>query len=393
MKKLLAVLLVLSVMLSLCACMFDRRDDQYDHIIQMLENEDFTGAIDAIRQLPGYPTEPIVPDSPTEPGDGVSVNEPTEEERDMLEAYASILQNCHHGDFRFWEDGSYLYGSAAMERYYAQLQGMAAIDKWLENPDDTAVHYYFDSDYFCDRQTLMSRFTVLEDVYLGFVKTYEDNMGNLSGNDYSLALTYDPSGICTEEYGESIELIPESLITTWRRQYTYDDAGRLAARTYFMGDNSIQAIITYTYDDQNRIQSAHWKENSGESDFAYTYDASGKLTGISGTRDGVVYAFSYRYDDAGRQVYAEYTRNGTKQCSYTYEFDSSGNPVGAVCEVPNSDVMRYYGDFFHYDIGTHTYTLDDRGRVIRNEIIPDVDYYAKITFDYFYGDYYFYSEE
>ncbi len=393
MKKLIALVLCLSMGLSLCACFWDKPGKEYDHITQMLEDGDYPGAVEAIKQLPGYPAEAPAPVyTPTEPGVNGSEKEPTAEEHALLEAYASILQDLHNENIRYWEDGKYLYGSAALGKFYAQLQEMAAIDEWLKNPDDPAVSYYFNSDYFCDRQTLMSRFTIVEDVYLGYIKTYEDNMGNISTSDCRGMELYDAAGILVESIvGEYPVLEPEGLLNGWIISFDRDDAGRILTKTLKSGNGSVLAILTYTYDDLGRIRSAHWKENDGENDFDYVYDEAGNLTTVSGTHSDSQHVFTYSYNEAGQQTKAVYHRNGKLRCTFSLEYDGSGNLVSGLWEAPNPEILTYYGEFFHYFIGEHSFSVDSAGRVIRQEILPRSDYYVRITYEYIYGDYYTYN--
>ncbi len=98
-----AHVLLLLLFLSLCACAAENPYAKYEHIFQMLESRGYDGAIDAIAQMAGpKPVEPATEEptqAPTDPTPPPTEAEPTDEEWEQLQLYATILTDSHNNDF------------------------------------------------------------------------------------------------------------------------------------------------------------------------------------------------------------------------------------------------------------------------------------------------------
>lgn len=376
MKRIMAILLVLVMALGLCACGSDRYK-KYEHILAMLENGNYDGAISAIEQIKANPN------AGQSNGNKPSGN-PTDEELKLIMQYNSICsylqggeENMHYGVY-VQETSDTLRDQEALRFCYETLEKLEAVDKWIGT-----VHAYQGG---LSRQELMDKFTMVKDVPLWIERTGLDQMGNTFENQQGLWEYYENGLIRRYEDNHPIQHLNNSRYYEW----IYDEDGKLVKKEYRSSDNKLESLITYFYDDQNRISKEVFKSNSGETEYLYSYDDKGNLARITWSEYDYI---AYTYDDAGNLIREEKHRSYDDPSIMTYTYDAQGKLV--------SGVYKYY-----YYPGTvedqYEYTCDDKGRVLSWKITfgdkknqagetvskPETVYVVDTIV---YGNYYFYD--
>nr|MDD6335996.1 hypothetical protein [bacterium] len=433
MKRVFATILVLVMALGLCAC-GNNKYAKYDHINEMLEKGDYDGAIMAIDDLRQQAQSGN--ENNGNNGDGENTKpsgEPTDQERDMLYDYYSIIRKLNsyleNGYINVYdEETSTSYdGSQALEYCYNRLSGMEAIDKWVGTE-------YVSSDRFSEeinwnRKAVLEDFAILKDVKLSESRTKTDNMGNVNTAKHA-PWTYNENGALIhldDEY--YVDRIAYSDYNSYF-QLEYDDNGRLLQKKYGTGGN-VDALETYTYNAAGCLTNIHVKNNRAEYDYACTCDSQGRLIQIDWGNDYNDYTITYTYDNAGHLVKEEKTVYGYRyshdhdadgKCidfTYTFEYVYDGNRLttGTYTSQNWSFDSEWKNDKMvitdNYPLleqqNRYDYTCDSQGRVISCSVTPgnnvyirthanhavgdivDTPAYTNQTIETVYGDYYIYS--
>ncbi len=435
MKKLLALLLILAMSLSLCACgimdLIPNKYEDYENLIDLLENGNYEAAIREIEEMSREEDGDDMLQS-TEPEAVTHPEYPSGEEEDLLREYYDIVSNLEayleYGSISIWGGGQSYDGSEALAYCCNRLQELESIDSWLAQPD------YFLNRYGealnQDRMDILSRFSILPDVKQHQTVTITDNMGNVrTGNgDY---WEYASNGdVILHEQASNIDRVSHY---SYSKPFTlvYNEQGQVVQKTYTEGySDSIVAIVTYTYDENGFMVNEHLKTNYGDWDYAYSYDDQGRVSQIhwveSTWTDTPPATIDYIYDDAGRlvqEVKTQYSRwvfseddNPQYYANWkdvmTYVYDDAGVLVSGTYA---DQIWSYEGGFYSFEeyllherVDQYTYTCDDQGRVIKTTIIPGDDVYVagdktgevyetpnytEKIIETFYGDYYFYAAE
>ena len=391
MKSLFAFMLICCLMLSLCAC-----DDDTSINIPNLPNQNIGGNIE-------------------QPG-------PTTEEWADLWKYCDIVNCVIHNSFSILADREYS-GQDAIKYCYEQLQNMAHLDKWIGSEyvkDDSAIGYLGPA-YECatiPRQPLLDGFVILDNVILFRTEWYTDALDNKNTTDYHY--TYDREG--NRLNNSDLPCDPYDLYAPSRAinyplaegtpEHTYDSKGKVSQLRYLHRDDTVNCVITYTYNADGTVATEKYKDRNGmEFSVVYTY-ANGlliKAAGIPYQDSGEAATIDYSYDEAGRLVKEYHTREYISNLykddlMIQYTYDNTGNLINASCadlrfQKNSSGVyLMGYGDVYYYtysynnagNLTQSTYqemgSYDENGNYIggKNETI----YYS----DYIYGKYYIYPQ-
>ncbi len=420
MKKILSIALVLLLVLSLAGC-GSNPYEKYEYINKMLDEGDYEGAVQAIYELyrqsqatagtggdpNGDPTDvPNIPTTTEKP-------QPNDDELTLLNEYRNIVRSLT--DYETGTSTSFYYyngetsynGSAALAYVYGRLQELSSIDHWLEA--GILEDRWNDTTTNPDRQAVLNKFTLVEDVLLDIQQETLDNMGNTS-KQHILYNRYNTDGQLI--YTKNMHLITFAGMNSY---YTpeYDASGRIIKCTFGSSGN-ISAILTYTYDNAGKITKLVRKTNSGEIEYVYTYNAGGQV-------ETIVWDYNfpselhYEYDAQGRVSKETFTQlhdsdrpyNIYHQSCVEYTYNAAGVLTNIVYSIP------YYGYNYSDETAIMTsnmqdqYTLvcDAQGRVTQATVIPgdrisvredagavlDSPNYQKATYTVNYGTYYLYA--
>ncbi len=414
MKKLLAVLLCIVMMLSLVACGGDEDRD---------ETPDNVGNNAQIGENNNENTEESTEET-TLPA------EPTAEDWEAIDQYRLLLKELegYESNQEIWLDYEDLgiesektgvKGVEALGICYELISKLDAVDKWVGTD-------YIDEKY--DRQSILDRFVVVKDVLLTEKHTHEDHVGNTENGrerewDYNAdgTLRSSPGSYITRDEHpwmsrsllEQIASNP-TCVSDGRSYYVYDANGRIEKIEYKYGEDSeINDVSKYTYDGDLITEESILTADGREDTVSYTYNSNGQLTEMTAIQGNVgwrvKYVYAYEYNDQG-QVAKEtvtidqedyYNKNsyefyGLSVITYTY--DANGFLSTATCK---------YTENWNRSTATTTdeitYTCDDQGRVVSvkidcghviqddtGEVVWKEDqpvYNAAIT----YGNYYIYN--
>ena len=458
MKKLIALFLVAVMALSLCACGSDNPYPEYDYIDEMLANGDYEGAVLAIYEL--YQQ---VNGGDTDNGDNGGNNDnggnggdnggnndtvatepprPTEDEWTVLRRYRELtnelLYFVENGSVSLYDDeDNYLDGSAALGYILSQLQNFdtAVIDKWV-GTQYTTTDYIFDrngNEVNWDIASYLAGFSKLDNVLLEQKRSTLDNMENLSTGS-SVEYFYNADGtvqrIYNEDYAfELIETNPWEMSGT--REYTYDETGKVTKIRYMSGE-TVNYIVTLTYDDNGNVINEHIKQNSGEVDITYEYDDQNRVVKIEHPEyigNSTIITYNYTYDENGNvikeekishnpQYYIYETYHDMVDSKYIREFvyDDNGVLISGSNKYENWEWRsEYHSDtgswtvipyIYREQLDQYSFTADSQGRIqtvvvtYGDEVyvsgdnagqVYDSPNYVSRTFEFVYGDYYFYT--
>ena len=413
MKRILTLCLVAVLALSLCAC-GSNPYEKYEYINKMLDEGNYEGAILAIYQLAA---------NQNTGGNGGSENQekPTEEEIKMLDQYQSIYNclesyngNGGYADVTDKETGEFYSGQKALQFCYEKLAQLGGIDKWADS-DYVKDDWNYQMIKNWDRQVYLDGFAVVENVILEINSTKKDNLGNVSNNSVSY-WTYNADG--TISYASRENGITPFTHTDYNAGWReYDAQGRLVKKRSGWSLDSINAIVTYTYDAAGNLTKEHVKTNSGEQEYTYHYQ-NGRLAKIAWQEgERYDYTIEYFYDAAGNLIKEEWTEffvpynSGIRQAyekkimEYVY---ANGKRVSGTYTM-QALVMNYEGreqPVASESIDQYTYTCDEQGRVLTATVIPGDTVgkygedkgkviskagYESKTYEYVYGNYYIYT--
>ncbi len=379
---------------------------------------------------------------------GTTNSEPTEEENSMILEYINIVRildayasadyaNPITYEYKD-EDGKEieLRDSLALAHYYEVLSGMGAIDKWLQNTEYMQKHY----GEVSDRQTVLAKFTVIENVLLGIVGTESDVLGNKKNVRWSTVYDTDGRFLGVGDYnykfygnyGESMDNGPLANLLAYGRALTwgsgdgvvhklqwalnwcrvYDDTGRVVkmvqgnrrADGQLGADSRITAAITFTYNDKNQCITATYTDGSETTTMNFTYDENGNALGVQEQNSRYSYQYKATYDaqgnltsevygryDAGTQYY-EAKFSTTFTADYTYDSNGKLEKMVTMTYSSTADDGTRSEYTFQYDAQGNrtavTYTEEDKLDSSGNVKTPG--YTGEGQF--LYGNYYHYGK-
>lgn len=351
MKKLLALILALTAVLSLCACDKDTPAPTEDENTPTISSDPTDPSIPE-------PTDPADPTNPSEPEEPEEPQEPTDEEWEALEDYYRYVYILEHSDGHSVdsvydsETGRELKGAAALNHIHEKLTKIDGnmVDQFLGTAYLEEVHHYEEA-LALPYQTVMSRFQAQENMLLYTTKTTTDRMENTVTRDPAYA-DYDADGKekypinyifwdmqalepvnpsqrydledCTPEYtyDEGGKITKIKYVSNGRTLCivtpVYDDAGRRVQDT--VTSNTDEQKILYGFDDNNRVVSVRWADfyswGADSWEILFTYDAQGRVATVAKTLYEYGYNFgrpketdtvSFSYDDQGNVIRAEHT--------------------------------------------------------------------------------------
>lgn len=355
--------------------------------------------------------------------------EPTEEELEQIRRYCIIMDNLGNlergGEVLFYYEKFGMdaevpmeMGQKALSLLYEQLTQLEAVDKWAGTQwaDDPSINW--------DRQAVLDSFTVIEDVLLAETKTNIDFVGNPEDTSLETRWDYDVNGrLCRSGtygaieghndfwyYDSFTQQLESNPAAVWHApHYYYDDQGRIEKIEYGSGED-VEAVMRFTYTG-DRVASTQTVHAYGkEGNAVYTYDAQGYLAQIEYTEEEEKYKRIYHYEYDGRgNVLSEHLE--TYRWDYyddvyvlsdelltTYTYDDSGVPTDGVCKQIkdwNGQVSEMASEF--------VYTCDTQGRPVAvtvtcfDRVIPatgetvwEKEYLScEVVIEY--GDYYIYN--
>lgn len=363
--------------------------------------------------------------------------EPTEEEREQLQAYAdslAILNDWVNGEIEtvyyydeetgekqrsnleFGPD----YASAVLEHHYNVIRNCPAVDKWAgtEWTSDPAVNW--------DRQAVLDAFTIVEDVALYETVKYLDHLDGVK--DEVVANRY--------YYNELNQLASVKYIVTpnaWRGHTPFELVESNPAQP-FPGNR----VLVAEYNDSDQMTAVRTEGNNGsvlnKSTATYNEDCTlATLTNV--TAKGETTTATYVYDDQHRvaEIRVEGGDKVKYQQVFTYEYDAKGNlvtgkmvytsdngvivssdvvtevysysPKGELESCQRTEGSYTNGTLYYETKDVYTYQCDDQGRPVKATVVPGdrieiatgkVAYkgeaeYAKAEHTLVYGDYYSYN--
>lgn len=389
MKKLLALLLSVITVFSLAACSNQDDDDDDDRKSEKKPATQHNAEVVPFEeeQLPA---------------------EPTAEEQDALRQYYYLCQQLF-----------YLETDVSQERLqslYQQLLDAESLDHWIHSEYGKTFYEneFGNPDIITDRQTLLNKFTVMDDVLLHYRKAaWTDNLGNLNTRDSGNTFwDYNADGEVCRIQNESFYIGDFGYrASDLRFDVEYDAEGKPLCKRYYLDNDSILYMVVYTYNENGLLTEEEYRQNTSSEYVYHTYDENGRL--IQTTWKNIFhYALDYTYDEAGRlasetiTVYSTRSVNKTQfptsRKVRTYTYDEQGNLQGGTfseTEYYNtgkniSSILDGQLSFEHDENGrllteTRTYNSKvtypdkDSGKTIPHTVSSE-------TYEYTYGTYYIY---
>lgn len=447
MKKLIAIALVTVMAMSLCACGNDNPYPEYDYIDEMLAAGDYQGAVNAIYELyqqnnggenNGGENNNGENNGNSEQNQQTEPPRPTDEEWTVLRQYRELYNKLlyyveENSVYIYDEEDNYYEGSAALGYILTQLQAIdtAVIDKWV-GTEYTGTNYLSDrngNEIDWNYNSLIAGFSKLDNVLLRQLRSYLDNMENVSTSS-NVEYYYNSDGsvkrIYNQDYAfELIESNPWNLSGT--QEYTYDDAGRIIKIKYMDGTN-VRSIVDLTYDANGNVINEHIKQNSGEIDITYEYDEHNRLVKIEhpySIGSSTIVTYTYTYDANGNMVKEEKVQHSYQErfdadiVNYKYirefTYDANGSITSGFYKYEYwSYDTDYLGDgkynaipyIYREKLDQYAITTDSQGRLSTVVItygdevyvhgndagkVYDTPDYVSRTYEFVYGDYYFYN--
>lgn len=416
MKKLVAVFLALAMILTLAAC--GKEEERYPELADLLDKKDFQGAIEMIEnmqqsmegQLPAVdgdndspPTTTTLPqtDPPyvteppttTEPP-ATTVPAPTQPPKPTAEEITQISE--YYRTVSALEKNSYT--SEELEEYYHKLLQLTVVDEWAGSEYLNQAYSSVDPSVW-DRQAVLNRFTVLENIKLTMTVTTVDHLGNIKSS-VAAQWVYDVNGRAIQG-GEPARDCEVGRIEMGSPHYgyEYDDGGRLIRKIYYNSGTytDIYAITELGYDDAGNVVQATVKTNTETTVCQYIYNDAGQLVEC-GYRENERFrnACYFTYDDAGHLIREEKRKYDNRVYSDGSEYLTDQYIVDYTCDAEGRKIAGEYRYIWHgNETGSRrqvAYVYDELGREIQYIIHygEGAEYVSK-TYETTYGDFYIYT--
>ena len=326
----------------------------------------------------------------------------TDEQTSMLSEYMNVVYNLN----KYAEDqNNYAHKrSEEVGELYQKLVALAPLDEIPE----AMVRSYFEHQYYdgdLDRQGLLDRFTVLEDVAVYQTQTVLQHSGKESSKT-QISWNYNEEGeVCWENAFNNDQLKYIDLVD-YDIQREYDADGRLA-KTLYYERGELEYTVVHTYDANGYL--IHEKRfipgyENNAMEYEITCDDQGRVI-MAHWQDFWDTTITYEYDAAGHMVKAEKVEsyNGENHLIVEYQYDDNG-------ALDTGSVTYWTTGFSGKDetkqVNTVDYTCDDQGRVIRSVMTVGHVYFvtgdnagnvvqeqknATVTIETVYGNYYFFQ--
>ena len=394
MKKILAIILCLTALLSLTACGKDKE-----------ERPNIPAATEPATEAPVMESEPV--------------EEPTEEDWAAIREYGSILRKLDNLEKNGIENHESGEKQEVLREYYEKLLELETVDQWV------GTEWGDEENLDRNRKDVLADFTVLEDVLLKEETVCKDALDNDQMHLLDV-MSYDPmgrlactTGSCLSPYNSEpwvTRSFREQIVTDaalYGSDYgkmVYNAEGLLEKIEYGVGEIDLrrtfvyeagiltgeklvnrfdsEGTVTYTYNDRGLVaQVVYDGELSGHDKhcFIYEYDEQGRVL----SEEFTVYNW-YSYDDQFRQrkerVLTEYTygqdgrlvsgkstkfdkwlnKDAAAITQWEYRYDEQGRIVevnadcGDLLNVNNAErcnkaqfaalqAKMQYGDFYIYN--------------------------------------------
>ena len=409
MKKILCLVLALALCVSMCAC--GGVDERYAELIACLDNHDYEGAMNQVM---------IMRQEAIDNGD--IITDPQDEDYDLVNAYyhiASSLKDYSPDEyFGIWADDleDSLEDNAALAYCYEKLQTLEGVDQWLGH---SAFSFLEENGIALDRQSLLDRFSMVENKLLTATSKTTDNMGNEDENEYG-SWFYDENGTLTKEYiswNASVDRWEDLISISGYYRYTCNDAGVITEiKVTDQSNTSVNAVIVPAYDAAGNMISETITDNNGTKTLTYTYDDAGNRIQMNYADDWNDYIVYYSYDDQGNLIQKDVCRNSSMTWNgetiqyvshrtttdYTYV---AGNKASAVVTNASYSWTISSNDFSTQEtsrtVDNVSYDYDAEGRLTQEtwqygttqyeDGDTEAPQYATCIIEYTYGDFYIFQ--
>lgn len=307
---------------------------------------------------------------------------PTAEEEKALSLYNQIVRAIYkaHDDYMYLvvydENGNTTeyYDQEALAFCAEQLQQLECVDKWvgteycLDGWDSPSINW--------NRQELLDRFVVVEDVFLRSHYHSVDKLGN-ENEGFSEYPKYNENG---QLISGSLNVIGWNIYKGWD-EYIYDENGRIVKANDYDDKGKIISTVISSYDETGRKISDKSVIDFGaikDCEYLYIYDNNDCLIYVDCVYIGEDYV--YRYWDG------EYDENG--HLIKTTRYYDYGGIIGYEEYTYSNDYkivnIAKYGGIDDGD--KYIITLDELGRFVKEE--RDYSDGASTVCEYIYGNYY-----
>lgn len=151
---------------------------------------------------------------------------------------------------------------------------------------------------------------------------------------------------------------------------TFDQRGNVVKEEHFdIYDEAYNYILTYTYDEQDRILTRTHTDYDDEADvWTYVYDEEGNYHCV---HKGDEYTQTTHYNKDGKLVKTEIVHNETGEVRelYEYRYDEKGNEIYRRTRYLDNETV-------------HTTTYNERGLILSSESSRDGEVYAMSAYTY-----------
>lgn len=374
------------------------KEEKYEDLIEMLEDEDYESAllyIIALSQGGEIDGEDF--------GE-VIVTLPVAEEAPEGYPYEVELtyDNIVYGLESYLEYGYFSYYDNVDGMVYENVEAFEHAVSFLETY----------SDYEAAKEFL-SRITCVEDVLLRIDEVSYDYLGNVSEYEGVEEYKYDEFGrIVLAEYDTSN--IEEMRYDSWYDTFGYEydaDGNVVSTKIYTYEGGDVDALITPYYENGVLVSEDVRCADGRTFTVIYIYDDLGRLQYWVREEENCITSGTYTYNDMGLvedelvicSYYdswsGEYVLDDAFLKSYVY--DEKGNPVKMVYNK-QEDYDNYNAYYWRTSTDNYDFIYDDNGRMIAMVIIYGEDVYGydgstalpnKINSEYnfVYGNYYFFE--
>ncbi len=354
MKKILALLLTVCLMVSLCACSLT------DKLAEGVQQ----GLSDLAAQL----SSPSVASETTETietgADGVvtrtrTVTEYTYDENGNVLTSVVTTTNDDGTVFVTTETNEYDENGNITHETYETSEGYKSEDIYEYDENGNTIHStYTSSDGFSSESTY----------------EYDEN-GNQTlqryvDSDYSseTVTIYNEDGYPIDVVNTTVQ---EGETIVDHTVNTYDENGMLLVSEF--DENGFTTKTEYTYDENGNVTLEHFENSDGyTTDKTYTYDENGWETGWEETSSaGDHYYFKSEQDENGNTIREErLSEDGLTVSEYTY--DENGNRLSDHTTSADGTVSAYY------------YIYDENGtQIMARDVYADSTYTFTTAYDAF----------
>lgn len=313
---------------------------------------------------------------------------PTNEEQVLLDKYAAAAKaleryNETHSIPSYENGDVSVSGDEALGCWYRDIVAATCVDKWL------GTEYTADATINWNREELLSRITVIEDVLLSEHRQRYDALGNKDGDSWNTYFTYDAYGRLVNTQSEFAERPSWFTLDGWMIErhvpgsdayYTYDDAGNIYQIKMLEGHQKyFETIITSTYNENGlKIKDAAMDQNGKIVEYVYTYDTNNRLISTEYVRGLTRYKHTYSYDSFGYVIEEKLTWGSFRTEITEYIYNDKRTMCTIKCSAPDAE-----GDIY-----TTSVKLDEEGRVTE---WTEVWESSSTVGEKIYGDYYIFN--